>query len=95
MGRLQEEAKRHAAQAGVEREDLEERLDQTERSHQLSLSHQEQLLTQQEQLLTQRKDAVRQLLRETNRYEALGVRVRVRLVLHCADVHCVRVRVRG
>ena len=57
MGRLKAEAQRQAVQAGAEREDLEERLEQAERSHLLSLSGREQI--HREQLYAQRTDAVR------------------------------------
>uniref|UniRef100_A0A8C4ZD29 Rootletin-like coiled-coil domain-containing protein n=1 Tax=Gadus morhua TaxID=8049 RepID=A0A8C4ZD29_GADMO len=57
VGRLQAEAQRQAVQAGVEREGLEQRLVQVERSHQLSLSSRDQ--AHRDQLHAQRADVVR------------------------------------
>ena len=57
VSRVQEEAQREAVEAGTEREVLEERLKQAERSHKLSLSSREKI--HREQLLAQQTDAVR------------------------------------
>ncbi|KAJ3599859.1 hypothetical protein NHX12_033813, partial [Muraenolepis orangiensis] len=57
VGRLQVEAQRQASQAGKARESLEDRLVQSERSHQLTLSSREQMHG--EQLQAQLRDSVR------------------------------------